>query len=276
MSRLYYLIATLPEFDPLDNKTPLEADGILDTIMNNVEDQDKEEVRMIVVKNDIRNIVIHFASKNGTLSGNPMPYRPSLMPIEQIDEWTYSKELWPDFLVNIMEEFQAEIPNMSETELTRLLWGEYYDELENHNPFLREIMQNYVIMHDILGLIRSKNLDLGLWDHWIGYVSQLEDIKSGRLTLSGMAQEHENFNNLKSKTLDAESWEAESWCDELLIRKSEQLLGILPFDTEHLLHYTYKLLFGAKWRELNKEHGKARFEFLKKELIKEIDIPSVI
>ncbi len=276
MSRLYYLIATLPEFDPLDTKTPLDVEGIINTILSNVEGEDKEQIQMILVKNDIRNIVNFYAKKNGGLTGNSMPYRPSLMNIQDIEEWTLNKDQWPDFLVELMEDNQAEMPNMSETELTRLFWGAYYVELEKMKPYLRQLMQNYVIMHDILGLIRSKNLGLGLWDHWIGYESQLEDLKSGRLTLSGMAQEHENFNNLKSKSLDAEPWDAETWCDDLLIRKSQALLSHMPFDMEHLLFYTFKLLVGAKWREMSIENGKNRFEYLKQELINEIQIPSVM
>lgn len=276
MRRLYYLIATLPEFDPLDTKTPLDVEGIIRTILDNIEGEDREQVRMILVKNDIRNIVTFFSKKNGTLTGNPLPYQPSLMNPQDLEEWTIHKDIWPDFLVELMEDNQAEIPGMSEKELTRFLWGEYYTVLGNMDPYLRVVMQNYVIMHDILGLIRSKNLDLGLWDHWIGNESELEDLKSGRLTLSGMAQEHENFNNLKSKTLDADPWEAESWCDDLLLRKSQELLGHMPFDMEHLLFYTFKLLVGAKYREMNTENGQERFAFLKKELINEIEIPSVM
>ncbi|MEQ9148365.1 MAG: DUF2764 family protein, partial [Cytophagales bacterium] len=241
-----------------------------------VDEEGQMQIKMILVKNDIRNIVNFYSNKNGTLTGNKMPYQPALMNPQELEEWTIYKDLWPEFLKILMEDFQTEITGMSEKELTRFFWGAYYNALENMNPFLKEVMQNYVIMHDILGLIRSKNLGLGLWDHWIGYESQLEDLKSGRLTLSGMSHEHENFNNLKTKTLDAEPWEAESWCDDLLIRKSQELLGHNPFDMEHLLFYTFKLLVGAKWREMTSDNGNKRFDFLKDQLISEIEIPSVI
>ncbi len=276
MSRLYYLIATLPEFDPLDTKTPLDVEGIVRIIMDNLDEEGQMQIKMILVKNDIRNIVNYFSNKNGTLTGNKMPYIPALMNSQELEEWTLYKDLWPEFLRVLMEDFQSEITSMSEKELTRFFWGAYYDALENMNPYLKEVMQNYVIMHDILGLIRSKNLGLGLWDHWIGYESQLEDLKSGRLTLSGMSQEHENFNNLKTKTLDSEPWEAETWCDDLLIRKSQELLGHNPFDMEHLLFYTFKLLVAAKWKEMTLENGNKRLDFLKEQLISEIEIPSVI
>lgn len=276
MNRIYYLIATLPEFDPLDSKTPLDSNSLIEIILNNTFDNDHRMVRLMVAMNDVRNLIMYFASRHGKYTGNKLPYEPSLMDYHQIDEWQMHKTVWPDFLSRLMEDHQTEFVNLSEIELTRFFWTSYYNALEDEAPYLRQVMQNYIIMHDLLGLIRSKNLDLGLWDHWIGYEEQLEDLKSGRLTLSGMAQEHENFNNLKTKSLETEPEEAESWCDELLIRKSEALLGHLPFDIEHVLHYTFRLIIGAKWREMQKENGKERFEVLKEELINEIQIPSVI
>jgi hypothetical protein len=276
LNRLYYLIATLPEFDPLDSKTPLDSESLVEIILNNTYEDDHRKVRMMLVMNDIRNLIMYFTSKHGKYTGNKLPFSPSLMEYQQIDEWQLQKSVWPDFLVKLMEDHQAEFVNLNETEITRFFWSAYYDALEKEDPYLREVMQNYIIMHDLLGLIRSKNLDLGLWDHWIGYEEQLEDLKSGRLTLSGMAQEHENFNNLKTKSLETEPGEAESWCDDLLIRKSGALLGHMPFDIEHLLHYTFRLIIGAKWREMQKENGRQRFDVLKEELIKEIQIPSVI
>ncbi|MEQ8562634.1 MAG: DUF2764 family protein, partial [Cytophagales bacterium] len=72
MSRLYYLIATLPEFDPLDTKTPLDVEGIVRIIMDNVDEEGQMQIKMILVKNDIRNIVNFYSNKNGTLTGNKM------------------------------------------------------------------------------------------------------------------------------------------------------------------------------------------------------------
>ena len=275
MSRLYYLIATLPEFDPLDSKTPLDEKNIISSILENCPEESQEEIKLVFAVNDIRNIIMHFSLKSMSYSGNSIPYYPSLMNYDDIEEWELYKFLWPEFLIELLEDHFQEFASKSEAELTKVLWNSYFDALNSQRPFLRQIMHNYIIMHNLLGLIRSKHMELGLWEHWIGFESQLEDLKSGRLTMSGLAQEHENFNNLKSKSLDSEPEEAESWCDALLIKKGEELLGHMPFDMEHLLHYCFRLLIAAKWRTLQKEDGLRRFDFLKNELIKEIVIPSL-
>lgn len=274
MNQLNYLISSLPEIDPFENNSVLEVDSILNHILSNAGEENRNEIELIVVQNDLRNLVIHFENKRKSYTGNAMPYEPCLMEYDLISEYLEYVDLWPDFLVEVLENTEN-IAERSEPELISLLWNAYYDELEKQRPFLKEIMQNYIIMHNLLGLIRSKNLDLPLWNHWIGFESQLEDIKSGRLTLSGLAYEHENFNNLKIKTLDTEPEEAEHWCDKLLIDKSAELLGIDIFDIDHLLHYTFKLMIAAKWKENNSKLGRQRIDELKEILTKEIQIPRV-
>ncbi len=275
MSRLYYLIATLPDFDPIDAKTPLDSDDIIRTILDNTEEELQAQVRLMLSVNDIRNLIIYFTNKSGTSIGNPLPYSPSLIKLEEFEDWKNYKEILPEFLYRILDEKFSELSNLNEADLTSFLWTEYFKEIELQKSHLKLLMQNYIVMHDLLGLIRSKNLNLGLWDHWIGFEAQLEDLKSGRLTISGLAQEHENFNNLKIKSLESEPMEAESWSDELLIRKSAENLGSLPFDEAHLLHYTFKLLIGSKWRSFQNEEGLSRLNKLKSDLISDIKIPLI-
>jgi hypothetical protein len=230
---------------------------------------------MVFVMNDIKNLITYFSNETSLGDKNNSVFEPALVPYESLEEWEDHAENWPEFLISILENRMEELQTKSKIELTKMLWTEYYHALNSCQDFLKGCMQNYIMMHDLLGLIRSKNLEVALWDHWIGFNSQLEDIRSGRLTLSGLAQEHENFNNLKIKTLESEPEEAEKWCDSLLIRVSEEKLKQLPFSIDHLIHYCYKIVLGSKWRAMNDEKGQARLSFLRDQLVNEIKIPSL-
>lgn len=229
---------------------------------------------MIIAINDIKNLILFFSARFRSNDEPLIPHKPSNVDFDLLEEWQEHKEGWPEFIIQALDNDLDEILGLDKTGLARYFWTKYFNSLDVCNDYVYHMITNYIIMHDLLGLIRSKNLVMALWDHWIGFEEQLSDIKTGRLTLSGLAQEHENFNNLKTKTLNTESDEAESWCDLLLIRKNEEMLGFEPFDENHLYHYVFKLLVGAKWRSFTRESGEQQLDFLKKELSKEIEIPS--
>ena len=247
MAGHYYLLSSLPEFDPLLGDSKIEYENLYDFIIDNIDEQERKEIKYLVFRNDVRNFLSHRARMWG-FDQFALPFlTPSLLEEEYWDDPVISHEILPDFMERFLEYRECKSLNEFNIFQSRI-WINYYESAINRaNKYLKTVL----------------NLELFLYSSIYDYLTKRKGFNDQRIEASF-------FNEMVEPDLEYLSFlrelfsgnqnmlNLERHIDELIIKAANNIIPINRFRFNSITAYTYKLLIASKWSKMSEEEGEKR------------------
>ncbi len=262
MAGHYYLLSSLPEFNPLEGNPKIHFGELYEFIIDNITVDERKEIKYLVFRNDVRNFLSQRARKWG-FDEFSLPFiTPSLFDEEYWDDPVISWEILPDFMERFIE--YRECKSLSEFNIFQSrVWISYYESsIERANKYLKKVLSLelflYSSIHDFLTK-RQGFVDQRIEANFFNereepneeYLSFLRELFSGS----------QNMLNL------------ERHADELIIKAANNIIPMNRFRFNSITAYTYRLLIGAKWNSLSEEEGEKRKLNMINKMTEEFPLP---
>ena len=243
----YYLVSSLPEFDPLEGDPKVPYTEIYDTIVENLNKDEISEIKYLVFRNDVRNFLSHMARKSGFDHYSLPFFRPSLFEPEYWESPVVAWEILPDFMERFLE--YREVREESDFNILQSrIWTAYYENaIERANKYLKRVL----------------HLELFLFSTTHDFLTKRKEFEDQRVEASFFNEiaepEEQYLSFLRELHAGSQSMLAlERQADSLIIQAANNIIPINRFRFNSITAYTYRLLIASKWSTLNSEDGRER------------------
>ncbi len=243
----YYLLSSLPEFDPLSGDPKIDYEELYRFIVDNIDEQEVREIKYLVFRNDVRNF-LSYKARNWGFDEFALPFMtPSLFDEEYWDNPVISSDILPDFMERFLEYRECKSLNEFNIFQSRI-WINYYESaILRANKYLKKVL----------------SLELFLFSSLHDYLTKRKGFNDQRIEASFFYEREEPNQEYLGFLRELFSGSQnmlnlEKRADELIIKAANNIIPINRFRFNSITAYTYRLLIGSKWVRLNDEEGEKR------------------
>jgi hypothetical protein len=274
MASYYYLVASLPDLSLEQDHSKLDVEEVYENIVQNLEDDDIEDLKLFILQNDLRNIVRVICSNHGLKLPYPFFFQPAFFTIEQIEELHSNLDILPGFLVRLLEENEDDLKEMDPRQIESLFFNAYYEQCQNSsNSFIRTYSSFELSLRNIIAGLNSRKYDKDAAEHLLDDLYTFGAISKSNARDFGLSDFFPYITKLQELIDAGDVMKLEAFVEELKWNYVEEITSASFFDINVILGYTTKLLMIKRKTQFKPEEGSKRVVSIIDEAMKNLEVP---
>lgn len=265
----FYLISSLPNFSIGMDAQQIDFEKTFDLIQRNLTPEDNHLFHYLIYPNDIRNllsVLFHEYHQLPLLSFKKV----SVFSKEEINDYRFFKNNFPDFLNDFLVENESRFPTMTMQEMEAKLMAKFYEEVASLNhSFITEYFHFREKLKNLGAAFNNaafKFLSSPFIKDAERLIGQIGPNSAPTATLTKDYPYVEGFIKVLSV---GEPKKIENFIDRILWTfLEEKNKGF--FSNEEVFTYALKLQMVQRWSLLNPEEGTKRFKKLHNNIISNV------